>query len=97
MQCTVCGITECSACGATHGEFTHVYLSEDVCSACNGSLKQEATIDERKRIIAKARAASTAYSLVGDSMHNSHDKHRERDKAQAMAEFANELENETCE
>lgn len=59
MYCNVCGDTKCSSCGATKGRFTHIYHGEDVCDACTGFLAQNATIAERKRIIAKARTKAT--------------------------------------
>lgn len=56
MHCNVCGDTKCSSCGATKGGFVHIYYGEDVCYACAGYLAQDATITERKRIIAKLLA-----------------------------------------
>lgn len=55
MHCNVCGDTKCTSCGATKGGFVHIYYGEDVCYACAGYLAQDATITERKRIIAKLR------------------------------------------
>ena len=81
MYCNVCGDTKCSSCGATKGRFTHIYYGEDVCDACTGFLAQDATITERKRIIALAR-------LRG--------KEGEFSYGEELECFANELEAE-CE
>lgn len=92
MYCNVCGDTKCSSCGATKGRFTHIYYGEDVCDACTGFLAQDATIAERKRIIALARAKVVEFERNlthrGDPYDDGyHD---------GIQEFANELEAE-CE
>lgn len=85
MHCNVCGDTKCTSCGATKGGFVHIYYGEDVCYACAGYLAQDATITERKRIIAKARMRAEGFDLCGYP-----------DRRDAFNEFANELEAE-CE